>query len=250
MGVTALYGPAPRGAVSQELHAVYSVLLVSSCRLVREAVRALIERDEDFQVSGETDDRDHTLRAVSNLHPDVILLDLDPDYAAGIEMIKAIVKHHPTSKIIVLSMHLEDAIVESALHAHVRGFISKAGHSEELVEVLKAVARGESYLSPLVAGRVMEWVRSGEPRNARASALKGLTEREVQVLTMLAEGRVNKEIACDLDLGVETIRSYRKSLMKKLKVHNLAELMRFAVSAGVIALAEPKDCGGEGGGSP
>jgi DNA-binding NarL/FixJ family response regulator len=230
---------------------VYSVLLVSSFRLVREAVRALIERAEDFHVIGETDGRDHMLGALINLHPDVILLDLDPDYAAGIETIKAIVKHHPASKIIVLSMHLEDAIVESALRAHVRGFISKAGHSKELGEVLKAVARGESYLSPLVAGRVMEWVKNGELQGKRTSALEGLTAREIQVLRLLAEGRVNKEIASDLDLGVETIRSYRKSVMKKVKVHNLAELMRFALSAGVIALAEPKDRGGgESGSSP
>jgi len=223
---------------------VYSVLLVSSFRLVREAVRALIERHEDFHVIGETDGRDHTLRALSNLYPDVILLDLDPDYAAGIDTIKAIVKHHPASKIVVLSMHLEDAIVESALRARVRGFISKAGPSGELAEVLKAVSRGESYLSPLVAGRVMEWVQNRESQGRRSSFLEGLTEREIQVLRLLAEGRVNKEIASDLNLGVETVRSYRKSLMKKLKIHNLAELMRFALSAGVIAFADPEDRGG------
>ena len=223
---------------------MYSVLLVSSFRLVREAVRALIERHQDFQVIGETDDRDHTLRALGNLHPGVIAMDLDPDYAAVIETIKAIVEHRPDSKIIVFSMHLEDAIVESALRAGVHGFISKAEPAGELVEVLKTVARGEAYLSPLVAARVMEWVRTGEARHRRNSTLEGLTEREIQVLRLLAEGRVSKEIASALNLGVETVRSYRKSLMKKLKSHNVAELIRFAVSAGVITIAGRKDRGG------
>jgi DNA-binding NarL/FixJ family response regulator len=224
---------------------VCSVLLVSSLQLVREGVRALIERHEEFQVIGETDDGNHTLQAISNLSPDLIVMDLDPNYAVGIETIKAMVKYRPGIKIIVLSMHLEDAIVESALRAGARGFMSKGEPSGEFVEVLKMVARGKAYLSPLVAARVMEWVRSGEPRGRRNSALEGLTEREIQVLILVAEGEVNKEIACALNLTVETIRSYRKSLMKKLGIHNVAELMRFAISAGVIAIAEPKDRGGD-----
>lgn len=216
-----------------------SILLVSSFRLLREATRALIERHEDFQVIGETDGGSHTLRVLSSLRPDVILFDLDPDYAGAIGTISEIVRDRPSIKIIALSMRDEDAIVESALRAGVRGFISKAGRSADLVEVLTTVARGESYLSPHIAGQVMDWVRKRTLMSTRNPALAGLFEREVQVLRLLAEGRSSKEVATALNLAVETVRTYRKSLMKKLKIHNVAELVHFAASAGVIVLAEP-----------
>ena len=231
------------------LQAVYSVLLVSSCQLVREAVRALIERHQDFQVFGETDDLEQTLRALGNLRPDVILVDLDPDHAAAVEMIKGIVKHRPDIRMIAFSTHLEDAVMESALRAGARGFISKATSSSDLFAILKTVARGEAFLSPLVAGWVMVWARSGKPPCSRNSTLEGLTRREIQVLRLLAAGRVNKEIAAALNVGVETVRSYRKSLMNKLQVHNVAELTRFAISAGVIAIAEREVAGANRAGS-
>jgi len=235
--------------VSQEFQALHSVLLVSSFRLIREALRVLIERHDGFKVTGETDDTGQTLQALGHLRPDVIVMDLDPDYAAAIETIREIVKHRPEIKIIVLSKHLEDTIVGNVLRAGARGFVSKEGSSVELVEALNTVARGQAYLSPVVAAQVMEWVRSGEPQGEHHSALEGLTEREIQVLRLLAGGRVTKEVAAALDLEVETVRSYRKSLMKKLQIHNIAELMRLAVLAGVITI-EPKDSGGgQSGGS-
>jgi DNA-binding NarL/FixJ family response regulator len=212
-------------------------------------VRALIERHEHFQVFGEADDLEHTLRALRNLRPDVILMDLDPDHAAAIEIIKGTIKHHPDVRAAVIATHIDDAVVESALRAGVRGFISKARSSSELFEILKAVARREAYLSPLVATWLMEWVRNGKPPRIRDSTLEGLTQRELQVLRLLAEGRVNKEIAAALKVGVETVRSHRKSLMNKLEIHNVADLTRFAISAGVVAIAEPKvaDANGAGG---
>jgi two-component system response regulator NreC len=225
---------------------VYSVLLVSSFQLVREALRALIERQKGFQVLGETDGVEHTLRALRNLRPDAVLVDLDPDHAAAVEMLKGIDKHHPDIRVTVLSTQLEDAIVVSALRAGVRGFVSKLGTSRELFETLKTVAQGEACLSPLVAAWLMEWVRDGKPPGSRSNTVDGLTQREIQVLRLLASGRVNKEIAATLNLGVETVRSHRKSLMNKLEIHNVAELTRFAVLAGVVGIAEPEVAGRTG----
>ncbi|HVP47273.1 MAG TPA: response regulator transcription factor [Bryobacteraceae bacterium] len=224
---------------------MYSVLLVSSYRLTREAVKALIERHEDFKVIGEADDRGHTLRLLTNLKPDVILFDLDPEYDAAIESIRKIIKDRPGIKIVALSMHSEDAIVESALRSGVCGYMSKGGSSADVVEVLRTVARDGAYLSPVAAARVVDWIK-----NAKAKlnpALENLTQREVQVLRLLAEGKATKEVAISLDLGVETIRTYRKKLMKKLKVHNVTELIQFAVSAKVIVIAGPEDGGGDPG---
>lgn len=220
---------------------MYSVVLVSSFRLTREAVKALIERHEDFKVIGEADDRGHTLRLLSNLKPDVILFDLDPEYDAAIESIRRIIKDRPGVKIVALSMHSEDAIVESALHSGVCGYMSKGGSSADVVEVLRTVARDGAYLSPVAAARVVDWIRNvkGNPH----PALRNLTERERQVLRLLAEGKATKEVAITLDLGVETVRTYRKHLMKKLQVHNVTELIQFALAAKVIAISGPEDRG-------
>ena len=224
---------------------MYSVLLVSSYRLTREAVKALIERHEDFKVIGEADDRGHTLRLLTNLKPDVILFDLDPEYDAAIESIRKIIKDRPGIKIVALSMHSEDAIVESALRSGVCGYMSKGGASADVVEVLRTVARDGAYLSPVAAARVVDWIK-----NAKAKlnpALENLTQREVQVLRLLAEGKATKEVAISLDLSVETVRTYRKKLMKKLKVHNVTELIQFALAAKVIVIAGTEDRGDDPG---
>lgn len=217
---------------------MYSVLLISSLRLVREAVKALIDDHKNFQVVGETGDRSQTLHILTTLHPDVILFDLDPDYEAALETIREIIKHHIGTKIVALSMHGEGAIVKSALRTGVRGFMSKAGPSADVVEVLKIVARGGVYLSPNAASQVMDWVKNG--KSELNPVLEGLTGREKQVLRLLADGKTSKEIASALNLGVETVRTYRKTLMQKLSVHNVTELIKFALSTGIIVFPAPK----------
>ena len=211
-------------------------------------MKLLIERHKDFQVVGETDDRNQTLRSLTSLRPDLILFDLDPDYEAGLETIREIIKDHPGIKIVALSMHGESAIVKSALRAGVQGFMSKAGPSNDVAEVLKIVARGGAYLSPNVATQVMDWVKNA--KSDRNPALGSLTEREQQVLRLLAAGKGSKEIATDLNLGVETVRTYRKTLMQKLGVHNVTELIKFAFTNGVIVLPTPKNRAGDEGGEP
>jgi two-component system, NarL family, nitrate/nitrite response regulator NarL len=207
-------------------------------------MRALIDREENFQVIGETDDRGQTLQFLDSHRPDVILFDLDPDEGACIETISEIARNHPGIRIIALSMHCEDAIVESTVCAGVAAFIYKAEPADNLTNILKTVAGGGAYLSPLVVGQLMDRLKSGELRSTPNPALKGLTQREVQVLRLLAGGLASKEVAADLNLAVETVRSYRKSLMKKLKVHNVAGLVQSAASAGLIVVAGSTDRGG------
>lgn len=161
------------GTACREVQGMYSVLLVSSLRLVREAVKALIDRDEDFQVIGETDDRSQTLRILTTLRPDVILFDLDPDYEARLETVREILKEHPGIKIVALSMHGEGDILRSAVRLGVRAFMCKAGPSTDVVEVLKIVVRGGAYLSPNIATQVMDWVKNAKSESN--PALESLT---------------------------------------------------------------------------
>ena len=200
---------------------------------------------------GETDDWSRMVRLLDSL-PDVILFDLDPVHDAGIQTISEILRNHPGIRIIALSMRCEHAIVEGAVRAGVVAFMCKAEPSDNLTDILKNVAQGGAYLSPLIVRQLIDRLKNGELRSTPNPALEGLTEREVQVLRLLAEGLANKEVASALDLTVETVRSYRKSLMKKLKIHNLAGLVQFAASAGVIVVAQFKGSGantgrGEGG---
>lgn len=236
------------GKVCMKRQTAYSVLLVSSLRLVREAVKALIDGHENFQVVGETEDRSQTLRILTSLRPDVILFDLDPDYEAGLETIREIIKDHAGIKIVALSMHGEGEVVKRALRTGVQGFMSKGGPSTGVAEVLKIVARGGAYLSPNIATQVMDWVKNA--KSELNPALKSLTEREKQVLRLLAEGKGSKEIATDLNLGVETVRTYRKTVMQKLGVHNVTELIKFAFSNGVIVIPMSKNRPGDEGGDP
>jgi len=118
--------------------------------------------------------------------------------------------------------------------------MSKGESSADVVEVLKTVARGGAYLSPVAAARVVDWVRNAKAKRNRV--LESLTPREVQVLRLLAEGSVTKEVAVELNLGVETVRTYRKTLMKKLKIHNVTELIQVALG--------PRDGGEDPGGYP
>lgn len=219
---------------------VHSVLLVSSYRLVREAVGALLEGSREFHVVAEADGRSHTLRAVADSRPELILFDLDPDYAEGIETTRQLIRNHPGTRVIAFSLHTDDAIVESALRVGVRGFLSKSDPSGDLASVLRLVAAGEAYLSPRIAARVMNWVKQREVGSTPIPALAGLTGREVQILKLIAEGRTSKEVASALDLATETVRTYRKTLMKKLCIHNLAGLLQFAASAGLIETLSAK----------
>lgn len=215
---------------------VPSVMLVSNYRLLRETIRLLIEGGRGFQVLAETDERGQTLRAATDLRPDLIVFDLDPDWTGAIVTIRQLIRNCPGSQVVALSLHTEDAIVEGTLRAGVRAFLSKEGPSEEIVAVLRLVANGEAYLSPRIAARVMDWVKNREIAGASIPALVGLTERELETLRLLAEGRSSKEVAVALDLSVETVRTYRKFLMRKLKVHNLAGLVRIAATTGLLSV--------------
>ena len=230
----------------QELAKVYSVLLVAIFQLVREGIRAVIERDSDFQVIIEAGDRSQIMQALDTLRVDLIVFELDPDRALSIETIKLILQNYPSNKIIALSTYDDDAIVENVVRAGVRGFLSKGEPSGDLLKALKMVAEGGAYLSPAIVARVMDLVRTRELRNRRHPALNILSNREVQVLKLLAEGKTATEIANVLHLSADTVRTYRKTMMHKLKIYSLSQLMQFALSVGLIVIATPK---GQSGGA-
>lgn len=212
----------------------YSVLLVDDHKILRDGIRAILERSAEFQVIGEAECGADALRLSKDSRPDIILMDISMPGLSGIEATTEVLRHSPRSKVVILSMYDDEHSVVSAIRSGARGFVLKRASHDDLVDALRAVAKGGSYLSPQVSDKILRRIRWGDLDAQRAPAgLEGLSPRELQVLRMVAEGKTSKEIAVILDLGLQTVRSYRKTMMKKLGVNNVASLTQLALAAGV-----------------
>jgi len=219
----------------------YSILLVDDHKIFRDGLKSILERREDFQVVGEADGGAEAVQFVKKNRPDLVLMDISLPGLNGIEATAEITRHCPETKVVILSMYNDDSTVIGAIRAGARAFVLKSASSEDLMDALRTVARGGFYLCAEVAGRVQARIQRGdlEPR-AGSSALDSLSPRELQVLRLVAEGKTSKEIAAMLELGLQTVRSYRKSMMKKVGASNVAGLTQLALAAGLTRLPSPE----------
>ena len=214
------------------------VLLVDDHKIMRDGIRAILSRAADFRVVGEADSGADALLFVKRHHPDMVLMDIGLPGLSGVETTAEILRHHPTCKIVILSMYDDENSVVGAIRSGARGFVLKKVSDSDLVEALRAVARGGAYLSPQVSDRLLMRIQKGDLESKPApAALDVLSPRELQVLRQVAEGKTSKEIAVMLDLKEQTVRSYRKTMMKKLGVNNVAGLTQLALSTGLTQFA-------------
>ena len=215
----------------------YSVLLVDDHKIMRDGIKTILERTPDFRIVGEAENGTDAVQAVKRLRPDLVLLDLGLPGLNGVETTAEILRHHPECKIIILSMFDDENSVISAIRSGARAFILKKASDGDLLDALRMVARGGAYLSPQVSDRLLTRIQKGDLESRQApAALDVLSPREIQVLRMVAEGKTSKEIAVMLDLREQTVRSYRKTMMKKLRVNNVAGLTQLALSTGLTQL--------------
>jgi DNA-binding NarL/FixJ family response regulator len=206
------------------------VLLVEDHKILRDGIKAILDCGSEFQVMGETGNGTEAVQICKKQVPDIILMDIGLPGLNGIEAATEILRHSPEARIIMLSIYSDEDSVVSAIRCGARGFVQKKASGDDLLDALRAVAKGGAYLSPQVSDRILDRIRSGEMEAGPASALAGLSPRELQVLRLVAEGNSSKDIAMMLDLGLETVHSYRKTLMKKLGVNNVAGLTQIAVA--------------------
>jgi NarL family two-component system response regulator LiaR len=213
----------------------YRVLIVEDHKIMRDGIRALLDRGVEFTVAGEAESGTEAIQVCTEIHPDVVLMDIGLPGLNGVDATTELLRNCPNAKVIILSMYDDEESVVSSIRAGARGYVVKRASSGDLLEALRAVARGSSYLSPNVSKRLLSRIRRGEEAETagRHPLLSQLTPREFQVLGMIVEGKASKEIAVLLSLGVETVRSYRKTMMKKLNVNNVAGLIRLAMAAGL-----------------
>jgi DNA-binding NarL/FixJ family response regulator len=218
----------------------FQVLLVDDHKIMRDGIKAILRHSEEFQVMGEAESGTEAVQFCRAKRPDIILMDIGLPGLNGIETTTEILRHCPEVKIIILSMYDDEHSVVSAIRSGARAFVLKKASDDDLLNALRMVAKGGSYLSPQVSDRLLHRIQKGDLDSRPApSALNGLSPRELQVLRLVAEGKTSKEIAVMLDLGLQTVRSYRKTMMKKLGVNNIAGLTQVALSAGVTRFPMP-----------
>ena len=196
--------------------------------MVRQGLRALLER-EGFEVAGEAGDGHQAIRLAQDLRPDVAVLDLAMPLLNGIEAAREILKVSPSTKVILLTVHTEDQYVLEALRARVKGYVLKTQVAEDLVQAIREVLRGSTYLSPGISQAVVEafLAKTDLPTDP-------LTLRERQVLQLIAERKSTKEIAGLLGVSVKTVESHRARMMEKLDIHEVAGLVRYAIRRGLV----------------
>jgi DNA-binding NarL/FixJ family response regulator len=209
-----------------------TIVLADDHIVVRQGIRKLLEARDDFRVVGEASDGEEAVKLVAEKKPDVALMDLWMPRLSGIDATRRIGKRGLATKVLVLSMHESRAYVEEVLRAGAAGYIVKNAAADDLIEAIDTVCDGVSYLSPAITQQVVDAI--ARPATSAPSGLGVLTDREREVLQLIAEGLSSKEIAAMLGVSLKTIDSPRSNLMEKLDIHKVSGLVRFAIRTGLV----------------
>jgi DNA-binding NarL/FixJ family response regulator len=219
--------------------------------MFREGLRTLLESNNGFEVVGEANDGREAVELAKQLQPDVVVMDVAMPELNGIEATRKI-RHEPDApKVVALSMHTDRRFTSEMIKAGANGYVPKDGAFQELAQAVRTVVAGKVYLSPRVAGVVIEEYVRGTPGSGSAgapataplphsgggrSAFETLTPREREVLQLMAEGQATKEIARSLDVSVKTVETHRRQIMEKLDIYSVAELTKYAIREGLTSV--------------
>ena len=205
------------------------ILLADDHAVVRQGFKMLLDAQPDMEIVGEAGNGRQAVDLAEQLRPDLVVMDVAMPELNGIEATRRLASSVPHARVIALSMHKDSVYVREILRAGARGYLLKDSGAADLVAAIRAVASGESYLSPGVSNAVLD-----DYRRHVTNPIDLLTSREREVLQMLAEGKTNKEIAGVLNLSVYTVDAHRGRIMEKLNLHSINDLVRFAVRNGLI----------------
>lgn len=210
------------------------ILIAEDHTIVREGLRALLSSDTGLEVVGEAEDGREAIRFSENLKPDLVLMDLSMPRMSGMDAIKEIKKRCPDTKIIVLTVHKTEEYVLASLEAGANGYVLKDASHAELALCIKHVLKGKRYLSPEVSDKVINGYLVGKKTIKPCSSWDSLTQREREILKLIAESYKNKEIADYLCISVKTVEKHRANLMSKLDLHSASALTAFAIERGMV----------------
>lgn len=205
------------------------VLLADDHAMVRKGFRLILEAQPDMEISGEAGNGREAVDLAEKLHPDVVVMDVAMPELNGIEATRRLAASSPHTRVLALSMHKDSVYVREILRAGARGYLLKDSIDTDLINAVRAVAKGDGYISPGVSDAVLT-----DYRRHVTDPIDLLTSREREVLQMIAESKTNKEIAVALNLSVYTVEAHRGKIMEKLNLHSTGELVRFAVRHGLV----------------
>lgn len=209
------------------------VLLADDHAIVRRGLRSILE-EAGHTITAEAADGLEAVRLCEDHRPDLLIVDIGMPKLSGIEVSERASKLDPAPAVIILSMHSDESYIIRALAAGARAYLLKDATDEDLLPALRAVAGGKPFFSPAVAAVLVEDYMRALQKRGLSDSHHLLTDREKEVLHLLAEGRSNKEVATLLDVGVSTVETHRANLMQKLNLHNTAEIVLYAVRKGII----------------
>jgi DNA-binding NarL/FixJ family response regulator len=205
------------------------ILLADDHALVRQGFRMILSAQPDMQIVGEAGNGREAVELGEKLQPDLVIMDVTMPELNGVEATRRLAAVAPRARVLALSMHKDSVYVREILRAGARGYLLKDSVDADLLAAVRAIAKGEGYLSPAVSDAVLS-----DYRRHVTEPLDLLTSREREVLQMIAEGKTNKEIATSLNLSVYTVEAHRGRVMEKLNLHSTSELVRFALRNGLI----------------
>ncbi len=213
----------------------YKVLLADDHKIVRDGLRTLLDKNAEVRVVGEAENGRTAVQLAKKLAPDIVILDVAMPDLNGIEAARQIIAECPGVKVIAVSMHSDRRFVAEMLKAGASAYLSKDYAFDELETAIRAVISGKVYLSPDISGVVVDnYVR--QTPNPESSAFSLLSQREREVVQLLAEGKTAKEIASELHVSIKTVETHRTNIMAKLNIHRLAELTKYAIREGLTPL--------------
>ncbi|MGD9213089.1 MAG: response regulator transcription factor [Desulfobacteraceae bacterium] len=210
------------------------VFIVEDHQLFREGLKSMLTSRDDIEIVGEAEDGLDAVRKIRKTKPDLVLLDLSMPKMSGISVMKELKRELPKTRILALTIHETDQYVLEAFEAGTDGYCIKDASRQELMTALDSVLEGKTYISPGIADQVVEGYLTGQVRLKQESRWDTVTQREREVLKLLAEGYTNKDIADFLNISAKTVEKHRANLIGKLDIHNVAQLTTFAIKKGLV----------------
>lgn len=212
----------------------YTIVLVDDHRILRECLGESISAAPELEVVGEAEDGRQAIALVGKLHPDLVLLDVSMPGFSGLQTLRELNRRYPETKVLILTIHKSEEYFLEALEAGASGYVLKDSSREELILAIRYVMSGNKYLSPEIQARMVAAYLGDHNVSKPRQSWDTLTDRERQILKLIAEGRTNNEAANYLNISVKTVAKHRANLMKKLDLHNASSLTAFAVTRGLL----------------
>ncbi|MBM3745096.1 MAG: response regulator transcription factor [Acidobacteria bacterium] len=212
------------------------ILLADDHTLFRQGIKTLINTEPDMEIAGEAANGGEAIERANELRPDIVLMDIGMPGFSSFEATRQIRKNRPETKILFLTMYDDEDYLVEGMESGGSGYVLKDSPAPQLLAAVRDVQRGGSFLSPRMLSQLVDDFRTRIKSSNRLPRFATLTAREKQVLKMLAEGSSVKEIACDLNLSVKTVEAHKFNLMRKLDIHNKAQLVQYAIQKKIIRI--------------